>query len=409
MIGFGGNGGSGDTQFTYKKIVGGLLIISLLPIVINLFVAPVNVDEWQGEYESISQTYYEARGTPAGSGIELWTLSYIATPYTSTNYGYTDDGWLHGGLITDVSPTQYQGAAWSGETFKAARADNGVWYYTVAPSNNPNIVVATTDDADHVHITDYNGATVYSAVVMDTAHTSDTFFTAQDSSRVDFNGHYYYGYSGWRYAFSPLHSYSATNGDGTVYDVKSNSSSLSLIYYQYNSIDGIAGQLSLSGSDNGLSYLSGADIVRAYEGINFTATFDMKFNSIPMHIQIRLNPTAIASGMSVEDCWNGGYWSVMVYGDKDVEDYVGGLYGGNNDDHSIENIFNVFVDLFSFRISDHYEIDGWVGTLASMTFSLAFYATLLAIGVSNPYMWMIIAIVGLFQTLLTVGTGWWPF
>ena len=406
MIGMGGGGGTGDTQFTFKRVIGALLIISLLPITINLFVAPVNVDEWQTEYESIAQTYYEATGTPAGAGMELWTLSYIAEPYTSTYYGYTDDGWLHGGMVTDVEPSQYQGAAWAGETFKAARADNGVWYYTVAPSNNPNIVVATTDDGDHVHITDYNGATVYSAVVMDNAHTSDTFFTASD--RTESDGHFYYGYTGWRYAFSPLHSYTATNGDGTVYDVKSSNSSLSLIWYQYNGLDGIAGQLSLSGADNGLSFLSAADIVRAYEGINFTATFDMKFNSIPMHIQIRLNPTAIATGMSVEDCWNGGYWSVMVYGDRDVEDYVGGL-SSSTDNYSIENMFSIFIDLFSFRISDHYDIDGWVGILASLTFSLAFYAVLIAIAVSNPYMWFIIALIGAIQTFISVGTGWWPF
>lgn len=406
MIGFGGNGG--DTQFTFQRVIGALLIISLLPITINLFVAPTVEDGWQAEYDSISQTYYEATGTPAGSGIELWTLSYVAEPYTSSNYGYTDDGWLHGGMVTDMEPTQYQGAAWSGENFKVARASNGIWYYTVAPSNNPNIVVASTSDADHVVIDDYTGATVYSAVVMDTAHTSDTFFTASDSTRIEYNGHYYYGYTGWRYAFSPLHSYQSTNGDGTTFNIQSNNTSLSLIWYQYTGIDGIAGQLSLSGSDNGLSFLSASDIVRAYEGINFTATFDMKFNSIPMHIQIRLNPTAIASGMSVEDCWNGGYWSVMVYGDKDIEDYVGGISGGTND-FSVENMLNIFIDLFSFRIADHYEIDGWVGILASLVFSLAFYAVLIAVAVSKPYLWAIIALVGILQTAVTFASSWWPF
>lgn len=397
-------GGGGDTQFTFKRVIWALLIVSILPLMLNLVLTPAAEDEWQDEYESISQQYYEASGVPPSASMELWALSGVFVPYSSGSYGYTDDGWLHGGRITNYSPSQFDGAAWTRDDYTVAQADNGLWYYTSKPYNNDSIVAAVTDGGGH--ITDTNGATVYTAVMMDNAHKSDTFFTA--SNRVESNGHYYYGYTGWRYAFSPVHSYQTTNGDGTTYDVKNNSTSLSLIWYQYNTLSGIAGQLSLSGSDSGLSYLSAQDIVRKYEGINFTATFDMQFSNIPMHIQIRLNPSAIAQGMSIEDCWNGGYWSVMVYGDRDLEDYVGGIFGGT-DDFSIENMFAIFTDLFSFRLADHYDIDGWVGIVASLVFSLAFYAVLIAVAVSNPYMWFIIAIIGIFQTLASVGTGWWPF
>lgn len=397
-------GGGGDTEFTYKKIVWALLIISILPLMINLLVSPAaEEDVWADEYNSISAQYYESAGVPPSASMEVWALRGIYVPYTSGAYGYTDDGWLHGGAITFNTPAQYNGAAWATERFTVHQADNGLWYYTSAPSSRNDIVVAPNTDGV---ITSTEGATVYTAVTMDTAHKSDTFFTTAD--RVEVNGHYYYGYTGYRYSFSPLHSYQSTNGDGQTLDVSSTSSSLSLIWYQYNTLSGIAGQLSISGNDEGVAYLTSQDIVRKYEGVNFTATFDMMFSKMPMHLQIRLNPAAIAAGMSVEQCWDGGYWSVLVYGDRDIEDYVGGVFGGTSD-FSLENMFEVFTDLFGFRLADHYDIDGWVAILASLVFSLAFYAVLLAVAVANPYMWAIIAVVGILQGLVGLGGDWWPF
>lgn len=404
---FGLGGGGGDTEFTYKKIVWALLIISILPLMINLVVSPTDeTDEWEQEYNSISQQYYNSAGVPPSASMEVWALRGIYVPYSSGDYGYTDDGWLHGGAVTSNTPAQYfGGGTFANEQFSVAQADNGLWYYTDAPASRTDIVEASTDP-DTGRIIDTGGATVYTAVTMDAAHTSDTFFTTND--RTEINGHYYYGYSGYRYSFSPLHSYQSTNGDGETLDVSSTSSSLSLIWYHYNSLSGIAGQLAISGNDEGVAYLSSQDIVRKYEGINFTATFDMVFSKMPMHLQIRLNPAAIAAGFSVQECWDGGYWSVVVYGDRDVEDYVGGVFGGSSD-FSLENMFEVFTDLFGFRLADHYDIDGWVGILASLVFSLAFYAVLVAIAVANPYMWGIIAIVGILQGLVGLSGSWWPF
>lgn len=401
-LGFGGGGG--DTEFTYKKIVWALLIISILPLMINLVVSPADeTDAWEQEYNSISQQYYNSAGVPPSASMEVWALRGIYLPYSSDSYGYTDDGWLHGAPVSYNSPSQYSGSPWSSEEFTVAQADNGLWYYIDAPANRNDIVEAA--HTGYV-IDSTDGATVYTAVTMDNAHKSDTFFTT--SNRVEVNGHYYYGYTGYRYSFSPLHSYQSTNGDGETLDVSSSSSSLSLIWYQYNALSGIAGQLAISGNDQGVAYLSSQDIVREYEGINFTATFDMVFSKMPMHLQIRLNPAAIAAGFSIEQCWDQGYWSVVVYGDRDIEDYVGGVFGGTSD-FSLENMFEVFTDLFGFRLADHYDIDGWVGILASLVFSLAFYAVLVAIAVANPYMWAVIAIVGLLQGLVGLTGSWWPF
>ena len=50
---FGGSGG--DTEFTFKRIVWALLIISILPIMITVMVSPAGEpDEWEEEYNSIT-------------------------------------------------------------------------------------------------------------------------------------------------------------------------------------------------------------------------------------------------------------------------------------------------------------------------------------------------------------------
>lgn len=397
--------GGGETSFTYKHIVWALFIISLFPIMLAIVLTPVASDEWQDEYQNIADQYYEYSGSAATAGMELWTLTGIYTPYTSVYYGYTEDGWLYGTSEPSYSPNQLSGAQWSGESYTVAKADNGLWYYTSAPSNNSNIVAATTDE--YGHITGTDGATVYSSVMMDNEHKSNVFFTAGDKTVID--GHYYYSYSGWRYAFQPLHSYKSLTDDGDTIDVIGSKSSLSLIWYQYNTLSGIAGQLSINADPSeGVSYIGAQDIIRAYNGVNFSATFDMKFASVPMHIQIRLNPTAIAQGYSIEDCWNGGYWSVMVYGDRTADEYIGGTVF-DDDDFSIKQIFDVFIKLFTFRLADEYGIDGWVGIMTSLVFSIAFYSMILAVGVSNPVIWGIIIFAGIFQAIATLGSGWWPF
>ena len=390
------DGGGGGVEFEYKRIVWALIILVVLPIILPLM-APTAMSEhseWEDEIDNIEEMYYKKSGTVATSDINVWALTGIYTPYTGGNHGRTDDGWLYGDRVSYDSPTQYtESAYWGGESFAIQRNPaNGLYYYISAPSNSPDIVAAKNNGTIEEPNWDYTNATVYSSVTMDSAYKSSTFFTS--NGKTEEGDSYYYAYDGYRYAFSPLSSFTTTK-DGVTYQVDNRTSSLSLIWYQYVNLDGIAGQLTITGKDYGVSYLTADDIVRAYDSTNFSATFDMRFGNIPMHLLISLNPLAVASGLTIPEIWNNGYWSIMVYSDQDATSAV----TSQTNDFSIDRILDTIIMLFSFDIEEEYDLDGWVAVLASMIFSLAFYAVLIALALNHAYLWALVAIVGILQGL----------
>lgn len=390
------DGGGGGVEFEYKRIVWALIILVVLPIILPLMApsAMSEHSEWEDEIDNIEEMYYRKSGTVATSDINVWALTGIYTPYTGGNHGRTDDGWLYGDRVSYDSPTQYtESAYWGGESFEIQRNPaNGLYYYISAPSNSPDIVAAKNNGTVEEPDWDYTNATVYSSVTMDSAYKSSTFFTS--NGKTEEGDSYYYAYDGYRYAFSPLSSFTTTK-DGVTYQVDNRTSSLSLIWYQYVNLDGIAGQLTITGKDYGVSYLTADDIVRAYDSTNFSATFDMRFGNIPMHLLISLNPLAVASGLTIPEIWNNGYWSIMVYSDQDATSAV----TSQTNDFSIDRILDTIIMLFSFDIEEEYDLDGWVAVLASMIFSLAFYAVLIALALNHAYLWALVAIVGILQGL----------
>lgn len=391
-----GSGSGGGVEFEYKHIVWALVIIIALPIILPL-VAPAasssDGDQWAEEVADIEETYFKRSGSIATSEINVWALTGIYTPYSGGNHGRTDDGWLYGDRVGYDEPAQYKSTYWSGERFEVQRNPaNGLYYYIKAPTNSPDIIAArntgTAEDPDW----DYTGATIYSSVTMDSDYKSSIFFTS--SGKVTDGDSYYYAYDGYRYSFSPLSSF-ATTVDGVTYDVNSRTSSLSLIWYQYTSLSGIAGQLTITGKDYGVSYLTADDIVRAYDSTNLSATFDIRFGNIPMHLLISLNPLAVASGLSISDIWNSGYWSVMVYSDQDATSAV----LSETYDFSPTKILDTVISLFEFDIEEEYNLDGWVALLASMTFTLSMYAVLLALALNHAYLWILVALLAAIQSV----------
>lgn len=388
------DGGGGGVEFEYKRIVWALIVLLVLPIIIPLM-APATVtddSEWEQEILDLQSTYFRQSGTIATNEINVWALTGIYTPYDGTTHGRTDDGWLYGLRVTNDTPQQYNAPYWGGEKFEIQRNPaNGLYYYISAPSNSPDIKAAVNTGTAEQPNWDYTGATVYSNVTMDVAYKSSTFFTS--NGKTTEGDSYYYAYDGYRYAFSPLSSFTTTK-DGVTYQVDNKTSSLSLIWYQYVNLNGIAGQLTITGKDFGVSYLTADDIVRAYDSTNLSATFDMKFGNIPMHLLISLNPMAVASGLTISDIWNSGYWSVMVYSDQDAISAV----TSQTNEFSPERILDTVIMLFTFDIQEEYDLDGWVAILASAIFSLSFYAVLIALALNHAYLWALVAIVAIFQS-----------
>lgn len=400
MISLGSSGGGGDSSWLFGWILIASIILLTSPLAMITFLPDrATGDDWSTEVASIEDTYLNMTGSRSTSEMNIWTLKGVYTPYDGNNVGYTEDGWIYGERVVNVSPSQYDAshtAGISNTSLSIRQADNGLWYYTSAPSYRTDIVTAQWGGASNNTVQNPDKATVCSMVVFDEDHVSDTFFTT--SSKRTEGSNYYYAFTGYRYVYGPLSDYYINVG-GQAVEVKNTSTSLSLIWYKYTTYSGISGQLTISGSDTGLSYLTSDDIIREFNSHNYSSTFDMQFNGVTMHLIIYLDPMYLQS-MSVADAYNNGYWSVMVYSDAVASDMVSQTF-----DLSIENIVSTVIDIFTFNLGERYDVDGWMAFLYSLFFSLIFYSVALVVCLHNGMLLIGLGVLVAIQTIVSVISG----
>ena len=378
-------GGGTDNNFSYRMIIFAIAILVLLPTFISIYADDGDGDGIDANVEDLLDDYHQFTGSSAASE-SVWALTGIYTPYYGGgSYGYTDDGWLYGSVVgtngRTYSPYQYSEGS---QSYTVQRGDDGLYRYVVADGE-------TTADG-HV-----NGD-LYTAVSFDVNEKSDIFFTS--SGKIEEDGRFYYEYSGYRYAFQPLADYTARNADGEQVPVTANTTSLSLIWYEYYGSSGISGQLILSGSDSGVAYLTAQQIIYAFNNTTSTATFAMTFNGVDMNIHIRIDPYQLALGNSIEECYNQGYWSIMVSSISTDVDSINTTEFAFN----IWSIFETLIDLFTFDTAD-YGISGTMGTIASLVMVVPLYAALISIGMSFYPALILAGILAAVQALASL----WPF
>ncbi len=348
--------GGADNEFSYKMILFAMAIVFLFPTFLTIFTYEEADDS---NYQELMEDYYTFTGHNAPTNEQIWGLTGIYTPYYSGAYGYTEDGWLYGSIVGSQAayvPSQYKGTQ---QEAGVQRGDDGFYRYVKASSYG-----------------DHSVGDLYTAVTMDVAQQSDVFFTAT-GKHSDVNGRFYYDFSGYRYAFQPLANYKTEDTDGNAKEVVATSTSLSLIWYNYYGQSGISGQLIISGSDSGVAYLTASQIVSAFSQVTSTAAFKMTFNGVPMNVYIRLDPSMIASGYTVEECYNNGFWEIMVTSlSTDADSYTGTDYSFN-----IYEIWDTLIKLFTFDAED-LGITGPMAIIASLVVAIPLYAALISIGMS---------------------------
>lgn len=363
-------GGGGGESWTFKSIIFAMTIMLLLPTMLVVFCPGQAVDV---DRDELFDGYYQMTGQQADTKTSVWALTGIYTPYSGGAYGYTEDGWLYGTEVKSYTPTQYRSTQ---EQYTVYKADDGVFRY-YSPSRDYN---ATTG-------TGHNTGDLYTNVSFDVNQKSSIFFS--EGLRNDTDKGFYYEYEGYRLAFQPIASYTVYDENGDRVPVIATTTSLSLIWYQYYTQSGVSGQLVLSGSSGGVSYLNGAQIVGAFNSNTSTASFNMIFNGgIKMDIHIRIDPFYLANGYTVQECYDLGYWSIMVTSQSaDASAYTGTDYA-----LSVTNIWNAIVSLFTFNYDD-YNIDGTAGVLCSVLFVLPLYAILITLAISHVEIWLVVAVI----------------
>ena len=381
-------GSSTDNNFTFGIVVLAVAIIFLMPTFISVFVekddgesAPENLDNVLDGYRKFTGSY--------PTNEEVWALTGIYTPVgidasgnPTANYAYTPDHWIYGARVGTYSPSNF-----TGSSAYTVQYDNGFYYYS-----------ANTLDG-HV------AGDLYTSVAMDVNQKSDIFFTPS-GKRVS-GENWFYEYDGFRYSFQPLSDYLYKNSDGEIMKTTASSTSLSMIWYDFYGSQGLSGQLTLSGSDSGVAYLTASDIVSAFNSANNMAKFKMTFNGNDMNVYIKIKNEYTSAGYSVAECFDMGYWEIMVTSiSTNVNTYISTDYAMN-----VYNIWDTFVDLFTFDM-EKYNLSPEMQLVASVTLSVVLYAALLSLGLTCYPILIFAGIVAIIQTIASTGIEFpdlWPF
>lgn len=403
--------GGGDTAFGYRMLVFALVIMFIIPVGISVLGAG-DGDGATEQEKAIDESYRDFTGNyPTQESV--WALTGIYTPYGGGSYGHTDDGWLYGskvGVDSAYTPSQVSN---SGMSYSVRYdEDTGTYVYTDFASTLEE--KKDDDPAGTVYTAKYGGwktGDTYSQVMMDAGQKSKVMFTANGKTTAE-GGFFYYDYSGYRYAFQPLSDYYTSvkdaSGEQQVQKVTSNTTSLSLIWYDYydgatingQSVggSGVSGQLILTGSDTGVAYITADQIVKSFDTLTSTSKFLMNFNGVDMNIYIRLSPYYLSQGYSVTECYNAGYWEIMVSSlSVETESTT-----GTDSSFNVSNVFKTMIDLLTFN-ADEIGITGTMGTVASVLISFPLYAALIVIGLNNYPVLILVGILAALQSISHLG------
>ena len=386
-------GGTGDSKFAFSMLIFALAMTLLLPIGISIF-SPGTMATPLNSEEQISG-YYEFTGTNP-SREAVWSLTGIYTPFgvdergqeDSTHYGYSEDGWLYGASRTDYSPTQYADTDYE---YTVVKGDDGLFRYAYGDDDSS----ITYPGGNH------KSGDLYNNVSFDYTKKSPIFFT--QSMKQEQDGFFYYQYGGYRYSFQPTSSYRTLNADGQDIEVVPNTTSLSLIWYQYytSQQSGISGQLIISSQDFNVAYLTSAQIIQAFNSTTSTARFTLNFSGVPINLYIRIDPVML-NQLSLQQCYDLGYWSVMVTSlSTDSSAYM-------QSDNALNpySIFETIVDLLTFNYSD-YGISDTMGIMCSLLIVVPFYAGLIAICIGGGIEMLIgVGILAAVQGIATLVSKW---
>lgn len=367
-------GSGSDSQWLFKSLIFAMAIVVLLPTFMAIYL-PAN--DSSIDRDELFDAYYEMTGQQAQTKTAIWILTGLYTPVEEgSTWGTTEDGWMYRSELKLWTPSQYR---YTPEEYSVTKGSDGVFRYA-----------ANSADYDAASGRGHAQGDLYTMFSFDPLYKSDIFFTETNKTVTD--GGFYYEYSGVRAAFQPISSYTTVNADGDRVPVIATTTSLSLVWYQWYTQSGVTGQLILSGSNGGVAFINGANIVSAFNSATNSATFPLVFNGgVNIDVTIKMDPLYLST-MTVQQCYDAGYWSILVTSQSADEN----AYTGTDNAFNPIKIFETMVNLFTFNYND-YNISGWMGVLCSLVFVVPLYATLITMAINNKELWLIIGLLGLIE------------
>ena len=378
----------GNLNFAYGLFATAVFLLIFMPIVINFVVQPVDGSgEYADQLEELNNAYADFTGS-APVKEDIWVLSGVFLPYQNGGpSGFTPDGWLYGTEIHDYQPSQYSG---------------GPTAYRV---NNQKTIDGVLTDLDYYEYTEVGTAyaglqagDLYTNVALDVNQKSNIFFAPENKNVV--NSQFYYDYSGYRYSFMPLVNVLGQDDNGNEIQWLRNQSSCSIVWYSYYNIsEGLSGQLIVqAGDDRGTAYITMDTILRAFTSQNNTAKLALNFNGVSLNLYLRFDSYYTSSGMSLQECFKNGYWSIMITSESaDSSAYLATDYQLNP-----ESIFNTAVKLLTFNL-DEYGFSPLVANLCSIIIVAPFYIGLLVIAMEYHKVLIFAGIASAIQAIATWG------
>jgi len=405
----------GNSSFAYRMLIFSIVILVAMPMMITTFIPSLAIDVDENE---VMDDYYRFTGQERANKEAVWVLTGIYTPVgTDANgqptgyYGVSDDHWVYGSIVGYNRPSQYIGTT---QDFDVSRDEKtGIYRYaTDSADYQPNDTVRDKDGND-VTVnagTGHKKGDLYTAVTMDVSQKSNIFFA--EGMRHGQNGDYkdgepfWYEYTGYRYSFQCLSDQVMKDADGNIVNIPATSSSLSLIWFNFYRSDGISGQLTISGSDSGVAYLTSENIIKAFNSVTNVAKFNLVFNGgVEMGIYIQISSYYLSHGLTVEECYNRGYWSVMVTSKTTDQ----AAYNSPDFNLDIWELFDTVVDLMTFDYSD-YKMSPMMGAICSFIIIIPLYAGLIAMALGS---WPAMAAVGIMGAVELIASAvknmGWPF
>lgn len=275
----------GDNQILIKIAVIGMTFSMICTLGLAVM--------WSGggdyDYETIAKGRADLVDFSGESMINQtpWKLTHVYTPWVSGmgTEGHIDaDGWLYG---SDVAYT---------EIGKTAEIKLSTDYKSSVPITVSQETVEYTVQDGYKWWADgwWSGLTR----PIGEFFGGDPYTYGTEDAGI-------FNFSGYRYIFDPMLPFKS---ESSVRD-----GSLSLVWYNYNSQEGLSGALEIYHGPVLISSYSAADIVADYDYTNAMASvYKFNFDGTPLSLSIRFDPEVIESGTNLMAAWSSGDWSLAI-------------------------------------------------------------------------------------------------